>query len=920
MTAKVGKGLAIVLAVVACRSTPDAPAIPTPLVLAPSRSLEARVAWQNAASYRPYDVPRAAQAVHEQVPLAALADFERAGDLHGVGVLALLDGDRRQAASYLDRAGDAADVIADRAALALADGHPDRALALGDDAIAKTPGHAVAVWNRALALRDLGLSRGAANAFRDVAKLHEPGWADEATHKADALDADADARQHRFERISAASVALAGGQLTLTVDDARAEPGFARGILYDGIRSATTKEKLAELAPLAKVIDEADHDTALTDALARAAANLHPELSQQYGEMVRALAVDQGYAKATGDEKPLPAGPARAKFLQALRAAHADDLLIGVLMKLGDDRINLNADEAAEFGKLTAASPDPWMQVLGPQLRAQLALSRDDLIGAEALLLQAKQLCMRGAPAFRCIGVRRLLGHLYLAWQRLPEARAALTAAWGQAHAAGEWFLEITLLPELARLSSLGDDAEARGLPLIRAYTDENVLRMPPDPPEYRCTNALWGRALRAMDLIDRLDFDGARSQLVGQACGDLAHPDEAALNIFVRSELVQSDAELARLRADIAKLRASPTTVAANQVWLDHSEGRALIDRDPAAAEALLRHAIAEASKIPPSVLLAHRYAAWSYSVLATSFAKHGRGDDMLALLAEEQDLTLASRCVLGVAIEDQRRAVVARDDHGKTIVHYDETRTAPEIDAATLVPADIVGALAACPSVDVIARPPIHGRARLLGDAIAWRYLSRRSGPVGPSGDRRVVVADVEPPLALELPRLATWTSEGEVISGPAATPARVLAAIGAAGDVVIHAHGIVDAAEPGASYLALSPDSDGMFALTAAEVRRAHFTRSPLIVLAACEASHAAPLLHETWSLPAAFVYAGAGAVFASAAPIPDADAAAFFDAIRTKVIAGASPTIALRDARRYWLDHHRGDWVRDVIVFE
>jgi CHAT domain-containing protein len=75
-----------------------------------------------------------------------------------------------------------------------------------------------------------------------------------------------------------------------------------------------------------------------------------------------------------------------------------------------------------------------------------------------------------------------------------------------------------------------------------------------------------------------------------------------------------------------------------------------------------------------------------------------------------------------------------------------------------------------------------------------------------------------------------------------------------------------------------------------------------------------------LHETWSLPAAFVYAGARAVIASAAPIPDAEAGEFFDHLRDRVQAGAPVAVALRDARQQWISLGRGEWVRDVIVFE
>jgi CHAT domain-containing protein len=183
-----------------------------------------------------------------------------------------------------------------------------------------------------------------------------------------------------------------------------------------------------------------------------------------------------------------------------------------------------------------------------------------------------------------------------------------------------------------------------------------------------------------------------------------------------------------------------------------------------------------------------------------------------------------------------------------------------------------------------------------------------------------RSLVVGDVEPPPALELPRLATWSTSGELLSGAVATPSRVLAAIGGADEITIHAHGLVDAALPDASFLALSPEPDGRFALTTADVSKAHFTTSPLIVLAACHSASAAPVLHETWSLPAAFVRAGARAVIASAAPIPDGDAPAFFDAVRDKVRTGMSVAVALRDVRREWLGNRRADWVRDVIVFE
>jgi CHAT domain-containing protein len=180
---------------------------------------------------------------------------------------------------------------------------------------------------------------------------------------------------------------------------------------------------------------------------------------------------------------------------------------------------------------------------------------------------------------------------------------------------------------------------------------------------------------------------------------------------------------------------------------------------------------------------------------------------------------------------------------------------------------------------------------------------------------------VSDVEPPAALGLPRLAPWPDDGgERVSGPDATPARVLDAMRGATAVEVHAHGLVNLGQSEASFLALSPDAAGGYALSAGDVRAATLGGAPLVVLAACRASRGAAVLHEPWSLPAAFVYAGARAVIASADPIPDADARAFFGDLRARIAGGHGAAAALRDARRAWLTGGRGAWVRGLVVFE
>jgi hypothetical protein len=248
---------------------------------------------------------------------------------------------------------------------------------------------------------------------------------------------------------------------------------------------------------------------------------------------------------------------------------------------------------------------------------------------------------------------------------------------------------------------------------------------------------------------------------------------------------------------------------------------------------------------------------------------------------------------------------------------------RTRERVDepAASLVPAAIVAALRDCPQVDVIAFAPHHGSPLLPAD-LAWRFVSQGREQAAPTGEKRLIVADPVPPAALGLPRLAEWpgTSEGALrLTGAAATPSRVLAEMASATDVEIHAHGLVNS-DSDTSSLALSPEPDGDFALSARELTGVTLAGRPLVVLAACETTETAPYLHELWSLPAALVSAGASAVLASAAPIPDRDAAAFFTAVRRRIAGGASIAAAVRDERMAWIARDARSWTRDVVVFE
>jgi hypothetical protein len=115
-------------------------------------------------------------------------------------------------------------------------------------------------------------------------------------------------------------------------------------------------------------------------------------------------------------------------------------------------------------------------------------------------------------------------------------------------------------------------------------------------------------------------------------------------------------------------------------------------------------------------------------------------------------------------------------------------------------------------------------------------------------------------------------------------------------------------------------LTPGADGQFALTAAAIRKQHLPRAPLVILGACESGRVAPYLHQSWSLPAAFLAAGARSVVASPAAIEDADAGAFFAQMLAGVHSGAPVPVALRDTREAWLARPGHEWVKQVIAFE
>jgi tetratricopeptide (TPR) repeat protein len=879
------------------------PEAPVKIALADTRALEARLSWQGAADYRAYSVPRGSSLAKEPISLAAMADAEKRGDLQGVAALALLGGDFEQAKKYLalaEKSGESADVLADHAALELSLGAPDKALALADHALEKSPDAAVATWNRALALRDLGLRHDAAEAFRAVAKRGERGWAMEATKRADELERSFKDELELTKRVWAAATPLAQTQTGLAIEDARRLPATARIELYDALRTAPDAQAVAKLLPLAEAIDSAGGDHSTVDAVK--AAKPDPKVSAAYLSILT-------------DPKP-----DRTKLLATLRAAHANDALAVALIKLGDADGNLLPADLPELVKLSQASSDPWIQLLGIEQRGLAALVKNDLPTAEAALLPGRDKCKGAAPSYRCMKIAMALGRTYLGWQRLPEAQTALLDAWRRAFA----LLAVQqdeILPYLTDVATISDDNVGGGLPLVRAYTSELAARAAAQNRDAACDIALWGHQRVATVLQVQLRFEEAKRELADPAPCSVSYRDPSAIvtGPLVRSmvlHVIGTPAEIAALRADIAKVREKALPPGPRAI-LDHAEGRVAIGVAPEEGVKLLRRAINTAKETPLDGD-SQRAIGMSYALLAIHAARTGEPSSALKILGEELGVEPRATCVLGVVGDDRDTIVIARGASGQTSAVTSSRNL--ELVATKVIGKETLASLEGCKDIDVIARPPYNGMSRLMPDDLAWRYVSPRPhATTSPSNGSSLVVADVEPPASLGLPRLASWSSaSATTLIGPAATPGRVLAAIGEARDVTIHAHGFAD--EGDASYLALSPDANGQYALTAREVSRAKLSSAPLVILAACETAKAAPQFATRWSLPIAFLSAGARAVVAPTTAVPDQEAGPFFDEVRTRAAAGVPLAEVVRDLRKQWLADRNADWVRDVVVFE
>ncbi|NMO17379.1 CHAT domain-containing protein [Pyxidicoccus fallax] len=875
------------------------------LAQAPSRRLEARVAYAPADGHRPYSPMRSGSEASQAappLPLRELADLEERGELHGIAAAYLVRGDLRQASDFLQRVPPSPDRDCDLAVIALEQGHPEEALALLEGVLRQVPHHPQALWNRALVLRELGLTLLAAEAFEAVAKQGEPGWSEEALIRARALRQQTQSRGREWKAAFAAVRDLMTDEgARLPLDEARRYPGIVRLAFYDAVRAAPTRDAALRLFPLAEVLDGVQGDGMLRGYVHHVAGR----------DFARRGPLARDYARLVRGELP-----EREAFLEAARRSGEDDLYLGALTVLGPS-VRLRYME--DFTRLARAGNDAWLTLLAERELSVAEEHAGQWWKAEARLRAALDACQGRGMTYRCVTLRKRLADLYLALNRPAEAFEQARVGWSAAHESGEWELERQLLQELAHIARYRLDVTS-----ARAFLRESLARTPDD-----CEQRTYVH--RNLAYLSWLDFDpkGARRELEQALECDrpLGLPGALMLSYLARFGSDAHDADL--LRRTLSELRRGEPTPG-ELAQLVFAEGQFVLEKDRAEGRELLRDAIQQAEALPDDVD-ARKTRMGAYNALVNDAGRGGDAGAVLELMGAALRVEAPERCVLAVAVDYERSVVAVRGPSGGPRVHFDASRATPVgRDASGLVPAGLLAVLRGCERVDVLALPPVHGLPGLLPSDLAWSYRVGRASAPPPAGARdggvHLVVNDVQAPASLRLPELPPLKSpsvpdpQRVELTGARATPSRVLAAMVDASEVELHAHGMFSPEMSDASMVVLAPEVDGRYALTAAQVRGLKLARAPLVLLATCGAARATPFLHESSSLPVAFIEAGAGAVLAATVDIPDT-AGRFFEAVRERIRAGTQPALALRDERRQWLATAPSNaWVHAVLLFE
>lgn len=882
------------------------------------RTLEARVTYPEADTYRPLAQSLMGSAPAPQVnglSHTVLGQLEEKGDLPQLVAVYLASGtpDTVRAKQLLERMRSEqkwdANVLCDLGVAHYVDarsGNDSRvteklreALRLFNEVLRREPAHAQARWNRGLVYRDLGLPLSAMADFEALERTEsDERWRSEARRLREQL-AGALQRRERWRAADAAGFDLISrGVAALPEALNYADVPLMRRDFYHAVRARTSAAEVLEFLPLARELDRnAGGRSVLVDYVQRVAARnfaVRAPLAAQYARLIT------GQVGARDEEA----------LLQKFLTSGEDDLAVGALTYV----VQRLPRYTGKLVELARSSPDPWFQVLGLQAEATREQELERYDQAQKLLVEALDLCKREQLTYRCIDVENDLSHVFGWLFQLSEAERHARAGLALARLA-QWDQERMLLQTLGNAARLAWDVT-----LGRAYFGEALLMSEGDQKSVRNIHQnLAHLAIQAMELDEaRIELDRAMN-----AGLPLTRHGIAALVDVARTRRSPRDA--AAVEQTLAQ---DPGTTLGQRAYTKFLQGRFLVEVDAVKGRALLDAAIREAESAAPEDVTARHARAYSYTSLI--FADAAAGDFAAALRRFSTELGFAApdRCVLAITEDTERSLLVARGSEGQWVSRYTPMRSArfDPTNLSKVVPQDMMEALRPCAQVDVLARPPLQGRAGLLPPEFAWRYRTRATAPQSSQEPGvHVVVSEVRydeqrPARVLTWsPRIAPGASL-RALRDLEATPKRVLAAMQGAREIDLATHGKID---PGSNtaYLLLAPGPDGNDELYEDRIRRLKLTGAPLVVLAACEAARGTSALHEHGSLPNAFLAAGARTVLAATQPIPNEDASAFFGNVRERIRGGASPSVATRDERLEWLSQRKdSDWISGVLVFE
>jgi cellulose synthase operon protein C len=589
-----------------------------------------------------------------------------------------------------------------------------------------------------------------------------------------------------------------------------------------------------------------------------------------------------------------------ASWLSLATRARADSLILGA--QIWTQR--LDGDPPAE--QLAAATRDPWFERAVDIARARATLRAGRIEQGEVQLSAIRVHCPAGETSYRCLDLAVALAGLALDRHQPQEAKRQALLALSMSRQLHEW-------PQRAQALILAGDAERFGgnFGAARAYLEEAG----------RSRDVCGARdvafALAEM-MLDRHRLEPARVLAAAAPTCNRA-PGTVELTTLVRLlRTGHAVLDRAAVEAKIVEAREALDT-ARDAAYLDYLAAWLALDDHPAARERLVRvaesaHAVEGAMRQKTLVGVAG-----ALFIEATGRAAWA---EALAIVARAQGVAPPLRCALAFAADEEFRfAAVMVGPGGELIGRYEQDVARTD---EWLAPAFMRQALAGCDDVAVLSLPPWVGTGPVLDSATPWHYVlgPMRQPITGPR--RHVVVFNPTPPPSARLRPLAprVWPEPpggpDVLLTGSEATPERVLTEIADATVVEIHSHATwLDRLD--APVLALSPGADG-WTLGAARIRTSALSAAPVVVLADCTGGASARFNHETWGLPLAFRRAGASAVIASLAPIPDRDASAFFDLVTMALATGTSPARAVARARAEKMRSDPTSWVRHVVVFQ